>query len=327
MASLSRHFTRHVAVTLAVMTFSLAGAVFCFCRGRLLAGTALAVLWAGMMVRLWHLIRLPVRQTSVFVGAMEGRDTTMRFPASDDPVLGQVMDDMNRVLRAYCADRFAMESQRQYYDRILRVMTHELRNSIAPIVSLTDWVHDNAVSEEDLRDSLGIIHQQAEDIHGFLNHYQNLTHLPEPQWTDFPVRTLFDGLRLTHSGEPSANRIQFSIAAGDPVVHADEKLIRLVLLNIIRNALHAIKGQEDGHVSLLASGSPADGVRIVVSNNGPLIPPSQMELIFQPFYSTKEEGTGIGLALSRRIMELHGGTLTCDSNPPLTLFTLAFPQG
>lgn len=335
MASYSRYFTRHVIVTVAVMTLASAGAAVCFCgvpasfgpNWRVTIGTAFVVLWAVMAVRLWRVVRTPLRQMAFYVGAMEGRDTTMHLPHSNDPLLGPVLDDMNRVLRTYCADRFAIESQRQYYDRILRVMTHELRNSITPIISLTDWMQTNPIPDADLRDSLGIIHKQAEDIRSFLGHYQDLTYLPEPQWTDFPVRMLFDGLRLALSGEPAAHRILFDIAGGDAIVHADENLIRLVLLNIIRNALFAIGGQEDGHVSVLASGNSADGVRIVVSNNGPLIPPSQLELIFQPFYSTKEGGTGIGLALSRRIMELHGGTLTCDSNPPLTLFTLTFPKG
>ncbi|MBR4337596.1 MAG: HAMP domain-containing histidine kinase [Bacteroidaceae bacterium] len=343
MASNSRYFTRHVVVTLVLVTLAAVGATLCICAACTtdfsrfgfqfshvtftLLAIVFVVLWLWMIRRLWKLIRLPLRQTEYFVGAMESRDTTMRFPGSDDPVLGTVLDDMNRVLRAYCADRFAMESQRQYYDRILRVMTHELRNSVTPIISLTDWMQSNTISNEDMKESLTIIHQQADGIRSFLSHYQELTHLPEPLWADFSVRVLFDGLRVALSGEPDANRIHFDISpqGADLIVHADEKLIRLALLNIIRNALHAIEGQADGHVSLLASGSPADGIRIVVSNNGPLIPPAQMELIFQPFYSTKKEGTGIGLALSRRIMELHGGTLTCDSNPPLTLFTLAFP--
>jgi len=315
--------------TLVVMTLSLAGAVWCFCAANdrtvlTLLGALLVLLWVVMTVRLWHFIRLPLRQASAFVGAMESRDTTMRFPESKDPLLGDVLDDMNRVLRSYCNDRYAMESQRQYYDRILRVMTHELRNSVTPIISLTDWMQTNAVSDEDMKHSLGIIHKQAEEIRSFLGLYQELTHLPEPQWSDFTVRSLFDGLRVALSGEPAADCLHFSISNGDPMLHADEKLIRLAMLNIIRNAFHAIDGQADGHVSLLASRSD-EGVRIVVSNNGPLIPPDQMKMIFQPFYSTKKGGTGIGLALSRRIMELHGGTLTCDSNPPLTLFTFTFP--
>ena len=330
MASRSAHFTAHVIATIAVTTLSLAGAVYCFCIAKgsfvlAVVGVLLLLLWVAMTVRLWRFIRLPLRQVSAFVGAMESRDTTMRFPGSNDPLLGDVLDDMNRVLRAYCADRFAMESQRQYYDRILRVMTHELRNSVTPIISLTEWMQTNAVSDEERKESLGIIHQQAEGIRSFLEHYQELTHLPEPQWSDFSVRSLFDGLRVTLSGEPAADSIHFSISNGDPMLHADEKLIRLALLNIIRNGLDAINGQAGGHVSLLASSSD-EGVRIVVSNNGPLIPPAQMELIFQPFYSTKKGGTGIGLALSRRIMELHGGALTCDSNPPLTLFTFTFPS-
>lgn len=333
-SSLSRHFTRHIVVSVAGMTLAAAGAALCFSgtfrwlgnHGNSVAiGMAFVIVWAAMARRLWKLVQVPLRQMGFFVGAMESRDTTMRFPDTNDPSLGPVLDDMNRVLRAYCADRFAMESQRQYYDRILRVMTHELRNSITPIISLTDWMQkQDAISAEDLKESVDIIHQQAEGIRSFLGHYQELTHVPEPQWKDFRAHELFDGLRTTLSGEPAAARMHFSVN-GDPIIHADEKLIRLALLNIVRNAIHATDGQADGRISLTVSDS-VDGVRIVVSNNGPLIPPTQTEQIFLPFYSTKKEGTGIGLALSRRIMELHGGTLTCDSNPPLTLFTFAFAK-
>jgi len=323
----SQHFTRHLVVSVAGMTLAAAGAVRWPGSGgdNVALGLLFVILWAVMTRRLWRLVQVPLRQMGFFVGAMESRDTTMRFPSTDDPALGPVLDDMNRVLRAYCADRFAMESQRQYYDRILRVMTHELRNSVTPIISLTDWMQQqDAISDEDLKESVGIIHQQAEGIRSFLGHYQELTHVPEPQWKDFRAHELFDGLRTTLSGEPAAARMHFSVS-GDPIIHADEKLIRLALLNIVRNAIHATDGQADGRISLTVSDS-VDGVRIVVSNNGPLIPPTQTEQIFLPFYSTKKEGTGIGLALSRRIMELHGGTLTCDSNPPLTLFTFAFAK-
>ena len=119
------------------------------------------------------------------------------------------------------------------------------------------------------------------------------------------------------SGREVLRDVSFSIADGESVgLIGANGAGKSTLMRILLGLLFPGSGE-----------ASVDGVRIVVSNNGPLIPPSQMELIFQPFYSTKEEGTGIGLALSRRIMELHGGTLTCDSNPPLTLFTLAFPQG
>ncbi|MBO4590558.1 MAG: HAMP domain-containing histidine kinase [Bacteroidaceae bacterium] len=291
--------------------------------GLSLAGIVCLIVCVWAIIRLWHLVRLPLHQTTFFVGAMENRDTTARLPRSDDPMLGPVLRDMNRVLQSYCLDRAGMESQRQYYDRILRVMAHELRNSVTPIISLTDWMQTTSISEEERAESLSIIHQQAEGIRSFLEHYQELTQLPDPQWADIPVRMLLEGLRLTLNCEPMAHRISYYVQ-GEPTLHADEKLVRLALLNIIRNAMQAIDGLEDGHISLHAS-KLSEEIRIVVSNNGPLIASSETEQIFQPFYSTKKEGTGIGLALSRRIMELHGGTLTCDSNPPLTMFTFTFP--
>ena len=342
MASYSRHYSFHVAACMVGMASCSALGALCLAaawglctfkplsqlgtgpRSLSLVGFLLLLACVAMAIRLWKLVRLPLRQTEFFVGAMESRDTTARLPQSDDPVLGPVLSDMNRVLHTYCLDRAGMESQRQYYDRVLRVMAHELRNSVTPIISLTDWMRTHTVSDEERAEFLNVIYSQADGIRGFLEHYQKLTCLPNPTRTDIPVRLLFKNLRLVLSREPSARRISYSIS-GAPILHADEELVRLALQSIVRNAIHAIEGQGDGYISLSASESP-EGVRMVVSNNGPLIPASETEQIFQPFYSTKEGGTGIGLALARRIAEMHGGTLTCESNPPLTMFTFVFPE-
>lgn len=339
MSTYSRHYTLHVAVTLMGVTLSAVGAMLLLCaalgavpwlpftpslRPLLLAGgILLALLWVAMVVRLWKLIRFPLRQTALFIGAIDNHDSTMRFPHTSDPLFAPITDEMNRMLGTFSHERLSAEAQRQYNDRILRVMIHEMRNSITPILSLTELLQSQPVSDDERREFNTIIHRQAKDIDGFLEQYSALSRLPEPQLQAISVRDLLDKLLMSLSAEPRAECISCSVV-GEPIVYVDEKLLNMALLNVVRNAMQAIGSQPDGHVSLFASGSP-DEVRIVVSNNGPLVAPGSVEAIFQPFYTTKKEGSGIGLTLSRRVMELHGGTLTCSSNPPLTLFTFVFP--
>ena len=326
MALISRHYTLHIVLVLTAEAAVLAGAVVCFCHHGsipLAVGLILCLVWLILLIRLWRLLRFPMGMTHSFLGAMESHDTTMRFPDTADPMLADLTADMNRVLSTYCNDRYEMETLRSYYDRILRVMTHELRNTIAPILSLTDWMmkEDTTPSERD--SAIAIIHSQAEDIHSFLNSYHQLTHLPDPVRTPVPVHALIDSLKILLAGEALSDKVTYSIHE-DFTVNADEQLLKMALLNIMRNALQAISDVDDGKVSVLATRSATEA-RIVVSNNGPVIPAAMTEQIFQPFYSTKDKGTGIGLALARQIMQLHGGNLTCESNPPLTHFIFSLP--
>lgn len=326
MASISRHYTLHVVFVLTAQAIVLASAVVCFClhTNLLLAvGIILCLLWLLLNIRLWRLVRFPIGMTQSLLGAMESRDTTMRFPTTSDPLLSDVTADMNRVLASYCNDRYEMETLRSYYDRILRVMTHELRNTVAPILSLTDWMMKEGATPDEREKAIQTIHNQAESIHGFLNSYHQLTHLPEPVRTTIPVRTLIDSMKILMAGEPLADRITYSIHE-DFTVNADEGLLKLAMLNIIRNALQAIDNKDDGKISVLVARSATEA-RIIISNNGPVIPASLTEQIFQPFWTTKTGGSGIGLALSRQIMLLHGGNLTCESNPPLTHFIFSLP--
>ena len=233
---------------------------------------------------------------------------------------------MNRILLSYRKDQNELETRKNYYERILRVMTHELRNTVTPIVSLTDFMVQNpeAQTEEDRREAISIINSQAHNVCSFLESYRQLTVLAQPSMTDIPVSRIFGNLQTLLKAEPGADRVRFE-TAGEVVIHADSSLIPLALINIIRNAIQATDEVEDGKIEVMAS-APGGKPCITVTNNGPEIPESQIEQIFMPFYSTKKRGSGsgIGLALSRQIMQLHEGTLTCSSHYPYTTFTLQF---
>lgn len=112
----------------------------------------------------------------------------------------------------------------------------------------------------------------------------------------------------------------------DLIIHADEKLIYQVIINLLNNAMQAIGDQPDGAICIRAYCNEEETVLIEISNNGPAISPKEAEEIFIPFFTTKKGGSGIGLSISRQIMNLSGGSLTLQNNKeePLTTFVLAF---
>ena len=300
------------------------------------AGSAAALLTLGVVVsaiialfalfRLVRLIQYPINQTELMARAVKSKDFMLHIPKTDDPLLSRASDDMNRILDTYRKDQNELETRKNYYDRILRVMTHELRNTVTPIVSLTDWMVQNpdAQSEQDRREAIEIINTQAHNVCSFLESYRQLTVLAQPALSDTPATTLFRNIQALIKAEKGADRVRFE-TAGDVILHVDSGLLSLALINIIRNAIQATEGVEDGQVTVLAS-MPGGKPLITVTNNGPEIPQAIIEQIFMPFYSTKknQSGSGIGLALSRQIMQLHNGTLTCSSHYPYTTFTFQF---
>ena len=266
------------------------------------------------------------RQMSAFFEAIRNDDMATRYPERvDDPFLRASYVEMNRILALFQRNKEAAEERRLYYEGILRVMTHEIRNSITPIRSLAaDLIrYADAYTPEEAREGVKVIHEQAGHLVGFLDAYHRLTHLPEPERTEVPVGSLFRKLeRLLHA-EPGIERVRFH-APDDLVVFADRNLFVLALINLIRNASQSIEGQEDGLVAVEGEREQGRGC-ITITDNGPGIPPERLSVIFTPFFSTKRGGSGIGLSIAYRIMRLHGGDLTVESVPGIrTVFRLSF---
>jgi len=338
MALSSRHYTWNVVITVLLVTAMPAVTVLLALiasrtetmGAKTLITSVGAIVTATIaiisIIRLIRLIRYPVNQTELMARAVVNKDFMLHIPKTDDLMLGRASQDMNRILDTYRKDQNELETRKNYYDRILRVMTHELRNTVTPIVSLTDWMVQNpdAQSEEERQEAIEIINTQAHNVCNFLESYRQLTVLEKPDMADIPATTLFRNIQTLIKAERGAGRVRFE-TAGDVVLHVDSGLLSLALINIIRNAIQATEGVENGQVTVLAS-MPGGKPLITVTNNGPEIPQAIIEQIFMPFYSTKksQSGSGIGLALSRQIMQLHEGTLTCSSHYPFTTFTFQF---
>ncbi len=232
------------------------------------------------------------------------------------------------------------EKEMEAWQNLVRVLTHEIMNSITPISSLASTADSlsarAADSEEppsretlrDISDAVGTIHRRSQGLLRFVDNYRKLTRLPKPEIQRLPVRELFERVAglMRAELEQAGVRLACLVEPERLELTADPELIEQVLINLVTNSLQALKEQTAGRVTLSARLDGASGrVLIQVADNGPGIPPESCEQIFIPFFTTRRHGSGIGLSLSRQIMRLHHGTITVHSEPGReTVFTLQF---
>jgi len=219
--------------------------------------------------------------------------------------------------------------------RLIRVMTHEIMNSIAPVTSLSETLltlhntPENDSSEEDLRlntiEAFQTIHSTAKGLLSFVDSYRKFTAIPKPNIRSFEVKPLID--KILHLEEKCIKGKDIQVEVLETSEHtkwlADEKLITQVLVNLVKNAVEAITDTETKKIRISINHHADGKVQIEVSNTGNPIAKEVLPHIFIPFFTTKDYGTGIGLSISRYIMRLHGGKLThATSAEGWTVFTV-----
>jgi len=229
------------------------------------------------------------------------------------------------------------------WQNLTRVLRHEIMNSITPIASLTgtlneilteDVVRQNeeqyqipVESVDDLGEGLRTIENRSRGLIKFVDAYRDYTSIPKPKFVLIKVEDLFERLEKLLKKELVKDGVRFNCALeqANLQIMADKEMIEMVLINLIKNAKEALKGVEEPKIELSCRLNSNQRVRIDVKDNGPGIIDEATEKIFIPFYTTKKDGSGIGLALSRQIMQLHNGTLTVKSEPNIyTIFSLNF---
>ncbi len=227
------------------------------------------------------------------------------------------------------------------WQKLIRVLTHEIMNSITPIVSLSGTVKDILVDSETLElrqnldddevesilGALGTIEKRSQGLLNFVQVYRNLTRIPKPNFRYIEVREISDAVYSLLQPKIKDQDINFriSIMPKDLKLTVDPDLLEQVLINLVINSIHAVKYKPDPQIKLTASIAANNRVNISVTDNGHGIKPDIVEKIFVPFFTSKKEGSGIGLSLSREIMRLHKGTITFRSKPnEETTFTLHF---
>ena len=210
--------------------------------------------------------------------------------------------------------------------KLTRVLTHEIMNSIAPISSLSEtFLRREDVVGGPLYDGIRAIHDTSAGLISFVDSYRKFSALqkpaPEPFYLSELVRQI-EGLRLIPDNVAFTRQIE----PEDLMVYADPNLIRQVLINLFKNAVQAI-GTDRGRIHIRAYSAADEHVFVYVSNDGPVIPEGEAEEFFVPFFTTKKEGSGIGLSLSRQIMKLSGGSISllrAGTNGWNTTFVMEF---
>ena len=218
--------------------------------------------------------------------------------------------------------------------RLIRVMTHEIMNSIAPITSLSETMrslyHDANTDfnelKQDTLEAFETINSTASGLLSFVESYRKFTSVPNPKKTNFNLTALVEKIVKLHEQSIRKKNIKINLPAGEPVLaFADENLIRQVLTNLVKNSIEAV-GTSDNEQIKISFHQEAGNIAIDIANTGKLIPSEILPHIFVPFFTTKSNGSGIGLSVSRYIMRLHGGKLLHFVSPEqMTVFQVVIP--
>ena len=227
--------------------------------------------------------------------------------------------------------------------RLTRVLTHEIMNAVTPITSLSDTLlelTEENISKEEVRHGLQTISSTGKGLLAFVESYRKFTRIPTPEPSLFYLKGFINRMvELARHQHPDIPVVfNTSIVPDDLILYADENLISQVITNLLKNAIQAFEthtpattetntaateATTEKHINIRAYCNEAEAVLIEISNNGPAIPPDIAGHIFIPFFTTKENGSGIGLSISRQIMRLSGGSLSLIAGKETT-FVLKF---
>ena len=272
-----------------------------------------AVAVAAAVTALW-VRRHDVRKVSYMMDALEDGELNFRF--KENSSLNRALNRIHGIFE----QRSAVDEAASW-NKLFRVMTHEIMNTIAPIASLSDALSKS--DEIDMKAGLETISASSKDLIRFVDSYRTFNQVAKPVRKAVMVDELMERVLSLNKAKLSEQGVTLTYNASTPdlLVFADEGQIIQVFNNLIKNAVQA----NANSISITASLNAEDHTLISVANNGKAIPPHQTDEIFVPFYTTKANGTGIGLSLSRQIMVRHNGTLILDrSDSNLTVFKVVF---
>jgi nitrogen fixation/metabolism regulation signal transduction histidine kinase len=221
------------------------------------------------------------------------------------------------------------EKEMEAWQNLVRVLTHEIMNSVTPISSLAGTVDDELRNHlkkeqgkplekeqlEDIHLSLQTISKRSEGLIHFVKEFRSLTHIPKPKLASIKIGILLDEVAMLHKKEllEKGIMLECSVEPNDLTITADKTMTEQVLINLVKNAIQSFEEHENKIITIKAYYTDKMRAVISVKDNGTGIDPEALEKIFIPFFTTKKTGSGIGLSLSRQFMRQHQGTLTVKS--------------
>ena len=206
-------------------------------------------------------------------------------------------------------DRKEVES----WEKLTRILTHEIMNSLAPVTSISHTLLSSSGDAETMRQGLETIHTTSDRLLRFVDSFRAVTRIPAPQKAPFYLSELVaEACSLTAR---EGVDVEVRLEPEDTMLYADRALMSQVFVNLLKNATEALMAQDCDHkITIHSTIDTEERIQIEFTNNGSAIPAEVAENIFTPFFTTKTDGSGIGLAVSRQIIRLHGGTLRLKHN-------------
>jgi nitrogen fixation/metabolism regulation signal transduction histidine kinase len=281
-------------------------------------------------------------QRQLVTFSVEGMEYQLTLAVTENVVAGEVQ----RLVSLQDIQSELDDTQIQAWQDLVRVLTHEIMNSITPITSLastSEHVVDEVLSQTpkdapvtedlaDLRDAIHTVARRSDSLLQFVHGYRQLTRLAPPEKTRVHIAELFDSVRQLAEAEwpDSRSTLRLSVEPAGLDVYADRDLLEpvllnLLLLNLLRNAWQVTSDLDEPKLQMRARLNRRGNVVIEVSDNGPGVPEELARKIFVPFFTTKPEGSGVGLALARQVMTAHGGFIRVSENDGGgAMFTLTF---
>lgn len=274
---------------------------------------------------------------NVFTTMLPGQSTTLRLIQHDEPVFLTIsltsIKFGENTYRIFSLKNIKQELDEKEFDswqKLIRVLTHEIMNSIAPITSLSNTlsgffklqgkrVEPNQITQDTISNTLEgleVIEERGKGLIKFVDSYRAMTRFPEPKFTSIDIAAFFGKLVQLTKALDCGQNIQFKTSIkGVNHILADEELLMQAMINIVKNACEAMCNHSDNYIEIMASVNAENNPVISIKDNGKGIPHEIQERMFVPFFTTKENGSGIGLSVCRQIMRLQNGSVGIKSTP------------
>ena len=300
----------------------------------LFSSILLLLLIVALAVSLYYDRKKMIGRVEQMIASIRHADFSSHFVhhGSGDELsrLSQEMNEALDAFRSHAHDTMRDEAETQAWQKLISVLTHEIMNSITPIISLSETLSEQELSDEVdvenyriMKRAMDTIHRRSKGLLSFVENYRKLTRLPQPTIQPIAIQPMLQSLRqLMASGGITFN---YEVYPEQLILKADKTMVEQLLLNLLKNAHEASAASTEPRIDVKAE-KLGNEIHISVSDNGHGISPEAIEKIFIPFYSTKSNGSGIGLTLCRQIALRHKGKIVVKSDNKGSKFTVVFPE-
>lgn len=339
----------HILLFVLLIVFTLGlGLAGIISRRAIILGTITILIAFGLIGKLVYYLNSYNRKMKFFFDSIEDDESMLYFPENiGSKEQRYLYASFNRVYTLMSEhkkiefERKLHQKEYESWEKLMRVLTHEIMNSITPIVSLSETllsyfqIKHVSKSTKDITEltiektirGLETIKSQGQNLIYFTESYRQYSGLKQPEFKYFSLTDLIENIQMLYQEILQQQQIRFSTDFFQPQIqiYADENMLSQVLINLLKNSMQALTEQSEREIHIKVYIQEMI-LFIKITDNGSGIPSNLLEDIFIPFFTTKKDGTGIGLSLSRQIIRMHGGELSVKSQPfHETSFIISLP--